>query len=223
MFIRSPLAVVGLVTCFVLGCSARDATSNPAPAQARCQIDRQSPAIAGNTHLVPCSEVDYPSLPPSSGAHYRAWAAFKSYSRPVPWGFLVHSLEHGAVVLSYNCPEGCDDEVARAQDLIDRQPLDESCPASVDRRIILAPAPDLPTRWAASAWGQTLTAGCFDETALAGFISAHYGRGPEDLCLDGVDRSSTGWCSAGDAGSDSGADTGGSDTGSRDAGIEVAP
>jgi len=61
-----------------------------------------------------CSAITYPMNPPVYGEHYPVWAAYKSYSFPVPLGFLVHDLEHGAVELLYNCPEGCADEVATA-------------------------------------------------------------------------------------------------------------
>ena len=50
--------------------------------------------------------------PPVFGDHYPTWAAFQTYEYPVPLGYLVHSLEHGAVVVFYDCPEGCAEEVA---------------------------------------------------------------------------------------------------------------
>src|SRR4029434_4507222 len=56
-------------------------------------------------HVPLCSPVNYPTHPPTSGRHYRDWAQYKTYSIPVPHGFTVHNLEHGAIVISYNCPE----------------------------------------------------------------------------------------------------------------------
>jgi len=148
----------------------------------------------GHIHVSSCSDVTYASNPPSSGNHYPTWAKFKAYSAPVPWGFLVHSLEHGAVVMVYNCPEGCADEVAQAQSLMDGLAPDANC-AGAKMKIILAPDPTLDVRWAASAWTWTLRAPCLDRQSFTSFIADHY-QGPdtEDECSNGADLSATGWC-----------------------------
>jgi uncharacterized protein DUF3105 len=141
-------------------------------------------------HLVSCTPgVSFDTNPPSGGNHYGNWAAFQNYDFPVPPGFLVHSLEHGAVVFWYNCPEGCADEVAEVEDFIDSLPEDPLCEAEgqgVPRRAILVPYPELESRWAASAWGWTLNAECFDDGAFGDFYAARTGRGREALCLPGT-------------------------------------
>jgi len=96
---------------------------------------------------------------------------------------LQDALEHGAVVFWYNCPEGCADEVAQAQAMIDSLPLDPLCAGTgTPRRAVLVPNPDLDARWAASAWGYLDKASCFDEAVLRSFYAEHYGKGPEALC-----------------------------------------
>ncbi len=146
--------------------------------------------------MVACVPVSYTTNPPSSGSHYPSWAAFKTYAAPVPWGFLVHSLEHGAVVVVYNCPSGCPHEVATAQAWIDALPTDANCGARP--RVVLAPDPSLDVRWAATAWTWTLRACIFDQAMFQQFFEDHYGRGPEGLpevvCNSGSDQSATGWC-----------------------------
>jgi hypothetical protein len=124
----------------------------------------------------------YKTNPPSSGNHYAIWADFKTYTAPVPWGHLVHALEHGAVVVVYNCPGGCPDEVAAAQAMIDAFPADPICASPPKHRLILAPDPKLDVRWAASAWTWTIRAPCFDAAAFGAFLHDHYGMGGEDLC-----------------------------------------
>ena len=124
----------------------------------------------------------YQTKPPSSGNHYAIWADFKTYTTPVPWGHLVHALEHGAIVIVYNCPGGCPDEVAAAQKMIDAFPADPICASPPTHRLILAPDPTLDVRWAASAWTWTIRATCFDPDAFGAFAQAHYGMGGEDLC-----------------------------------------
>jgi hypothetical protein len=171
-----------------------DGASSPSGDGGACNVVVESQPNGGHLHTPDCTPVTYDSNPPSSGTHYPDWAMYKTYLAPVPWGFLVHDLEHGAVVLSYNCPDGCKDEVAQAQALLDALPPDRACGNS-RMRTVLVPEPDLTVRWAASAWTWTLRADCFDSPAFAAFITAHY-QGPdtEAACGGGVDLSQAGWC-----------------------------
>ena len=134
-----------------------------------------------------CAATNYQTNPPSSGNHYGTWAAYKTYSATFPAGFWVHNLEHGAVVITYHCEDGCPAEVAAAQTLIDSLPLDPACDPAVKHRIIMLPDPNLTARFAASSWGFTLRADCFDLPAFTEFIATHYNHGREDVCGDGVD------------------------------------
>jgi uncharacterized protein DUF3105 len=140
----------------------------------------------------------YGTRPPSSGNHYPIWADYKTYTTPVPWGHLVHDLEHGAIVIVYSCAAtdaACAAEIARAQAMIDGLPfpLDPvdvdvadgyECVAPTKHRVILAPDPTLDVRWAASAWTWTLRATCFDETTFSDFAKAHYAQGGENFCVE---------------------------------------
>ncbi len=167
-------------------------TSTP-PASA-CAIEREDPRSegAGHTNKL-CEPVSYKSHPPSSGTHYGTWPVFRAYSEPVPWGFLVHGLEHGAVVIAYNCPQGCAAEVAAAKALMASVPNKEGCSRPP---VILTPDPTLRTRFAAAAWGHVLRASCFDRPAFAAFISAYANKGPEYFPSDcgAVDYEGMGWC-----------------------------
>lgn len=141
----------------------------------------------GATHVSCMSDVDYLTEPPSSGNHYTCWAAYQTYTAPIPWGNLVHSLEHGAIVIVYNCPQGCAEEVASIQSFIGGLPLDSDCAPSLGKdRIILMPDPTLVgVRFAASAWTWTLRADCFDPLAFRQFFDDHYDHGREIICSDG--------------------------------------
>jgi hypothetical protein len=133
----------------------------------------------------------YCTTPPSSGPHYPVWAAFRSYSSPVPHENLVHDLEHGAVIVLYKCPDAtsgsCASTAAALQAIIDARPIDPECDsdAGVKRRVILSPDPTLDVAVGAAAWGWTYRATCVDATSLGAFIDVHYGAGPEDFCTDG--------------------------------------
>lgn len=85
------------------GAPPPDRLAAPIHPDASCFVEIASPPIEGQTHVPEGTPVTYGSNPPSSGNHYPIWANFQEYSTPVPDGYLVHSEEHGAVLLLYNC------------------------------------------------------------------------------------------------------------------------
>ncbi len=162
-----------------------------------CEAVEQEQGIEGYIHVPVCSYVTYGTKPPSSGNHYPIWAAYKTYAAPIPEGFFVHNLEHGAIVLTYNCaaagtPGSCASDVTAAQAMLDALPTDPECApqgSAVRRRSLMTPDPHLDVAFAASAWGWTLRAKCFDATAFEAFALRHYNQGREDICADGDDVS----------------------------------
>jgi hypothetical protein len=59
----------------------------------------------GREHIQDISEIQYNSNPPTSGNHFAYWAKKGVYDRVISDGYLIHSLEHGYVNISYNCGE----------------------------------------------------------------------------------------------------------------------
>ncbi|MBI2268583.1 MAG: DUF3105 domain-containing protein [Candidatus Blackburnbacteria bacterium] len=57
----------------------------------------------GRNHVSDGTQVQYNSNPPTSGPHYEEWTKAGVYDKQFSDGHLVHSLEHGYVVISYNC------------------------------------------------------------------------------------------------------------------------
>lgn len=143
--------------------------------------------ILPSPYVPVCSELDYPTDPPTSGPHYPVWATYKTYLEPVNPGFLVHSLKHGAIVITWRCPDGCADDLTALRELINQRPRDPRCDSLLHHRIVVAPRPDQDRTLVASAWGHAFKADCFDLPALTAFIDAHYGQGLEDDCFEGVD------------------------------------
>ena|GEM_PF-993557 len=155
-----------------------------------CSVETETVNDLVGTHVAECSAIEYSSNPPAGGPHYPIWAAFQTFSFPVPRGYWVHDLEHGAVVYSYNCtlfPDGCEDEVAQVQAMIDALPVDPLCLAATPRRVVLTPDPLLDVRWGVSAWGFTLRATCADIERFRQFYLNHFALGPENLCGSGTD------------------------------------
>jgi len=59
----------------------------------------------GRDHVNDISDKEYNSNPPTSGPHFPAWAKKGVYDRVISDGYLIHSLEHGYIVISYDCTE----------------------------------------------------------------------------------------------------------------------
>ncbi len=151
-----------------------------------CDAVERSYPIATPNHVTPCSEVSYGTNPPSSGTHYSAFPKFGVYRHAVPRGFLVHALEHGGVIFSYSCTD-CAAEVAQAAELVRSMEIDPLCCSAetcgtATNRLILTPDPGLSTRWAASGWGFTMTADCFEPSQFERFAELYRGQGPEQIC-----------------------------------------
>jgi hypothetical protein len=185
-------SVVCSCSGLVLACSApvdSHGSGGADVAGGACNVVPKAVTGLSALHVAVCSPLDYPDNPPAGGNHYPVWAAFQSYSFAVPRGFWVHDLEHGAVVYSYNCADGCPDEVAAVQAMIDALPSDPLCDGDPVRRVVMTPDPLLDVRWGASAWGYTLRADCVDHDRFEQFYLNHFGSGPEKLCAQGSDFS----------------------------------
>ncbi len=207
--------VAGLVaapTVFVLSCSAgggagpQDGGHNPPDAavdvghfdgpyhpEASCLVTIESPPLLPGSHVDFDADIQWSSNPPSSGPHYPIWAAYQTYTTPVPRGFYVHDEEHGGVILLYNCADsgdaGCPDVAAalqKASDSIPDDPLCTSAGEGVRVRTVITPDPLIDVPVAAAAWGWTYKAACVDLPTLEAFANAHYGMGPEVLCANGT-------------------------------------
>lgn len=159
-----------------------------------CAVTAEAAPLEPPNHWPLGTTPEWGSNPPSSGSHYPQWAAYQEYTTPVPRGFYVHNLEHGAVVLLYNCAlveggEGGSACEALRQGLREASaslPDDPLCTASVRVRTIITPDPLIPTPIAATAWGFVYRAPCVDLASLKAFVAAHYGKGREDECENGV-------------------------------------
>lgn len=61
--------------------------------------------IEGSTHVNEGESVSYATSPPASGNHWPVPAPCNFYTDPVPDERVVHNMEHGQIVVSYNLPE----------------------------------------------------------------------------------------------------------------------
>jgi hypothetical protein len=161
----------------------------PAPQKPAASCDVSivvSPVSPTIRHVPEGTALEYCTNPPSGGDHYPIWAAFQEYDKPIDWPYLVHSMEHGAVVLLYKCDPACPEIVDVLRKVRDEAAPDPLCAGqATPKRIIIAPSPTIPTKVAAAAWGAAYTANCADHPTLAAFVRDHYAKGPENFCSPG--------------------------------------
>jgi hypothetical protein len=152
---RAPAAALALA--LLAGCS-KDSDSGPKP-----------PTIEGvevfaglvHDHVPPSS---YPQAPPVGGPHSPAWLNCGVYDEPVPEVNAVHSMEHGAVWITYRPTLSEDDRntVKRLQGLK---------PAYV----LISPYENLPSPVVASTWSYQLKVDRVDDPRLAAFVKEYAG------------------------------------------------
>lgn len=59
----------------------------------------------GRNHLPEGTKIEFKFNPPTSGDHYPSWITKGFYGEPRPDGNLVHSQEHGYIIIWYNCEQ----------------------------------------------------------------------------------------------------------------------
>jgi len=116
-------------------------------------------------------KVRYPQTPPVGGKHNPVPLNCGIYPSPVPNENGVHSLEHGAVWITYR-PGLPAAGVTRLQDLVRGEPQAKRA------YTILSPYPGLPAPVVASAWGKQLRLKSAADARLQRFITT-YAQGPQ--------------------------------------------
>ena len=158
---------------------------------AGCAVRIEAWPLGAGIHVDIGSEIAWPSNPPQSGTHYPAWAAFQEFSTPVPRGYYVHDLEHGAVVLLHHCALAgvdCTPTLEALRQAVASLPDDPRCSAGVRVRTVITPDPLITEPIVAVSWGFVYRAQCVDLPSLQDFMRSHYAHAPEDECANGVTR-----------------------------------
>jgi hypothetical protein len=106
-------------------------------------------------------------LPPVGGVHDPRWLNCGIYTEPVDTGPAVHSMEHGAVWITYD-PDLPLEDVAVLQDMVRGESY-----------LLLSPYPDLASDVVSTAWGAQLEPDSVSDVRLAQFIDRYRGGGPE--------------------------------------------
>ncbi|TFC00975.1 DUF3105 domain-containing protein [Cryobacterium adonitolivorans] len=112
------------------------------------------------------STVAFPELPPVGGDHSEDLTNCGVYTQPVDTWRAVHSLEHGAVWVTYQSDLPAPELEVLTSD------------AAVNSYEILSPYPDLPAPIIATAWGKRLQVDSAGDPRLSEFL-ATYLQGPQ--------------------------------------------
>jgi hypothetical protein len=108
--------------------------------------------------------VEYPTVPPVGGPHLPRWLACGVYDEPVPDEAAVHSMEHGAVWITYD-PDLPAEDVALLAALTAVDP----------EYVLVSPYEGLPSPAVATAWGHQLQLDGADDPRLRAFTEAFAG------------------------------------------------
>jgi len=142
------------------------------------------PAIAGVAEFAGVVrdhdvEATFPAggLPPVGGVHPPSWQTCAVYDAPVSTGLAVHSMEHGAVWISYH-PDLPAADVSRL-----------AAHAGDDIWVLVSPYPNQDSPVVLTAWSVQLALDSATDERIPQFIERYRGKGPEQgvTCLNGVD------------------------------------
>lgn len=122
--------------------------------------------------------VTYAQTPPAGGDHAEAWQNCGIYPDPVANENAVHSMEHGAIWVTYR-PDLPAEQVKLLQTAVGNEPYG-----------LLSPFPGLPAPIVATVWGVQLKLESANDPQLATFLAkysdASLAPEPKGECTGGV-------------------------------------
>lgn len=124
-------------------------------------------AAQTGVHVPNNQRVNYNTVPPTSGSHWSATAGWGVKDNQEPNERMVHNLEHGGIVISYN--KLSEEEITSLKSLV------TGLNRAGYRKIILQPYPELAdARVAIAAWGWMIKSESVDKKAIYAFTRAHH-------------------------------------------------
>lgn len=185
--------IIGILVVFVgLGVWwVMKESSKPLPGQAIADFGRKH---------IPKAEWEkfkYNSNPPTSGPHDPEWVRAGVYDTPQGEGNLVHSLEHGYIIISYNCMRlsekrktQSEKQASESAAMSDPAWNDQECKdlkktlsdfAKEQKlwKLIVVPRMQLDVPIALTAWTRIAKMEKLDKNLTRRFIDAYRGNGPE--------------------------------------------
>lgn len=162
-------AAAALLALVLTGCAGAD--PEPTPDAVR-GLDGVA-TFADLSHDHETRDLGYPQTPPVGGPHWEpqtpygyGWQRCAVYDQPVVDEFAVHSLEHGAVWLSY-LPGAPAADVQALTALVAVDPA----------YVLVSPVPGQPAPFMATAWGLQLSTESATDPRLRVFIETYAAGG----------------------------------------------
>jgi hypothetical protein len=176
------VVIVGIAAIMILPGSGGTQVAALASSPSSSQYTEQAIPIQGRDHIQRGTPHDpYNSNPPTSGPHY----ADKTNMLQVQAGFydesnapldedLIHSEEHGYVIIWYNCAKApnvsCDALKQGIKELRDQLG---------DTKLIALPRANLDTMLAMTSWGKLQKFDAFDTDQMSSFYHRNFEQSPE--------------------------------------------
>lgn len=144
--------------------STSDASSEPSTADPSVVDEYDLTELSGSVHIDPPTTFD--QSPSVGGDHYPFWQNCGFYSVPVIEGAAAHSLEHGAVWITFNADLLSDEELGELEAL-----------ASANARLLISPYQH-DEKLVLSSWGAQLRLAdvAIGDAAIGDFIATYVDR-----------------------------------------------
>lgn len=122
----------------------------------------------------------YNSNPPTSGPHYADPAQAGFYDEAPVDEHLVHSLEHGYVILWYNCSALSDGQCSQLKSQI-KEVMQAAGTSSITQtsKLIAVPRQKMDTELALTTWERLDAFDAFDRQRILNYIKAFRDQAPE--------------------------------------------
>lgn len=101
------------------------------------------------------------AAPPAGGEHFNVWQNCGIYSEPIQTGNAIHSMEHGAVWITYQ-PGLAADEIAALEEIVREQTF-----------LLLSPYEGQESPIVLTAWGIQLSVNEVDDGRIEQFIERY--------------------------------------------------
>ena len=168
------LGIVVVVILFFVAISYFAGDNKPESFESMNQnvsIDVESFASEGSGHTA--DKVTYKTFPPTSGDHNPAPARYGFYQEAPPFENLVHSMEHGDIIIYYD-PSGISDAQLTELKGLSKFTYEGSGTQVVPNTAIESPI-------VMTAWTKMMKLAVYDIKKMKQFIYDHMFRGPEKL------------------------------------------
>ncbi|WP_436931408.1 DUF3105 domain-containing protein [Halosimplex halobium] len=130
----------------------------------------------GLEHREQGTDIDYERVPPTSGPHWGgSWESAGFYTEQPPLESLVHSLEHGAVVVYYDPAELTPEAEEHLRGWANNQTGNWQSFIAVPH-----PEDDPESAYVLTAWTKRMTMDEYDDETVRAFVAEYIGRGPEN-------------------------------------------